>query len=103
MKIFAKDISEKNEFKYDWHSFKMVEDYGNHIYLFHRTGEAPYTGEPLDLGYELVVGVPHKNPDGNTIHRYPKSSEWGMYGWTFKNIHGEPFKRKLEELKRRRT
>ena len=99
-RIARKDISEKKEFKYDGHSFKMVEDYGNHIYLFHRTGESPM-GSFLDLGYELVIGKPHKNPDGKIVYVYPSSSDWGKYGWTFKNLHGKAFLTRLAELKGR--
>lgn len=99
-KIFRTDISQKKSFKSEGHLFEMVEDYGNNIYLYHRTGYETWSGKqtPIDFGYELIVAVPCKNPDGSIIHRYPSSGEWGKYGWTFTNREGKAFKAKLKTL-----
>ena len=100
MNIFATDIRDKKEFKTEGHVLRLVEDYGNNLYLYHRTGTS-CDGNELDLGYELVIAVRHKNPDGSIIYRYPKSSEWGIYGFTFRDRNGKPFQRKLAELRKK--
>lgn len=100
MEIFSKDISEKRTFKSEGHLFEMVKDYGNNVYLYHRTGFETWSGKnnPIDFGYELIYAAPFKNPDGTIVHRYPSSSEWGKYGWTFKCPKGNVFNLTLKAL-----
>ena len=78
----------------------MIKDYGNHIYLYQRTGKKdPTWGEGIaHKGYELVVAKPKKNPDGSIVYAYPSSSDWGKYGFSYISTESKAFKSKLAEL-----
>ena len=40
-----------------------------------------WEGEWRLIGYEIVEPPKVKNPDGTIVHRYPRSEEFGKYGW----------------------
>lgn len=93
MKIFATSIKDRKEFNRAGYHYTCVRaDDRQHIYLYQMTNDTPRTTEL----YELVQAVKDKNPDGSIVYRYPKSEEWGAYGWTIWG-YPEDCKLKIEE------
>lgn len=89
--IFIKDISELKEFDKFGDEFKVVEEFGNHIYLYKRV----FGPSRSFWCYELVKGKKHKNPDKEVVYSYPSSDLWGQYGFT---LYSNTSREKIEDL-----
>lgn len=75
--IYRTDIEDKKEFTFEGDTLKMdyCADPEKHIYVFKR-----FHNDRL-IGYEVVKGRKHTNPDGNVIYLYPCSEEFGSNGY----------------------
>lgn len=94
LEISYQDIRTLKEFKKYGDTFKQVEDFGDNIFLYSRENE----DSKGVYVFELVRGVPLKNPDGSIVYTYPSSSEWGRYGFTFIRPEGRTFEKVLRDL-----
>lgn len=98
--IIYKDISELKEFKKFGDLFKQVESFGDNIYLYSRENVDPNCESIGVYAYELVRGVPHKNPDGQIVISYPGSGLWGAYGKTiWKSTSREALLEEVEKIR----
>lgn len=86
MEIIQKDISEEREFSFAGDTIKLERclDQEKRIYLFSR-----YNAKGRLVGYELVQGVKHKNPDGEYVYIYPSSSQFGHYGYFINKAYAD--------------
>ena len=77
-KIFRKDISEKKEFSFDGDTLKQKYCYDEEkqIWVYER-----YNHSGRLIGYEVVKGIKHINPDGSLVFKYPSSEQFGKYGY----------------------
>lgn len=71
------DIYEDTVFGENLRRVDHCEETG--LYLFGR-----YDKEDGRLmSWELVKGRKDKQPDGSIVLTYPRTSDWGTYGWTY--------------------
>jgi len=80
MEIFSKDISELKETTFHGDILKQKEyskEYNKYLYERYIVRN----GKETLIGYEIVIPVKHKNPDGTIVFVYPSSSDFGKKGW----------------------
>ena len=80
MEVFCKDISGLKETTYqgDILRFKeYVPEYNKYLYERYMVRN----GKETLVGYEIVIPVKYKNPDGSIVRVYPSSSQFGTKGW----------------------
>lgn len=78
MIFFKDDIKDRLEFKKDGDILRQFKSYGDGWWLYKRFNQ--YSNFNF-MGWELVKGVRHKNPDGEIVFVYPSSEQFGMYGF----------------------
>lgn len=80
MRLFATDIREKKEFIFQGDLLKFSEYYPqSNRYLYERYFNRD--GKWVLYGYEVVIPVKHRNPDGTISEVYPSSEKFGTHGW----------------------
>lgn len=104
MIVTYKDIKDKKEFNAEDSSFKMLEyceESGRYLYgrYFLKSCRKEKIGTLM--GYEVIIPVKHKNPDGTIVYSYPSSEQFGSKGWFFTPNDTERMRKCLrgEELK----
>lgn len=76
MKIFSTPIEEKKEFTFDGDTLKQCEhNTTTGLWLYER-----YYKDGRLKGYEVVMGVKTKQPDGTIVEVYPSSEQFGTKG-----------------------
>lgn len=79
MEIFSTDISERKGFAFQDDTLKQCEyNEETGLWLYER-----YTPKGRLMGYEMVRGVRKVNPNGEVVHSYPSSEQFGNYGWFY--------------------
>ena len=75
--IYRTDIEDKKEFTFEGDLLQMdyCADPEKHIYVFKR-----FHNNYL-MGYEVIKGKKHTNPDGSVIYVYPSSDDFGKCGY----------------------
>lgn len=79
IEIYLKDVKEQDKFEKFGEEFTKI--FGNdekHIYVFKRVKETELGNK---TNYEVIKGVKFKNPDGSIVYIYPKSQQFGVYGY----------------------
>lgn len=75
MEIYYQPIETQKEFVFNETTFKQCEhNESTGLYLYER-----YKNGRLN-GYEVVVGVKAKQPDGTIVFHYPSASDFGPKG-----------------------
>lgn len=76
MQVYATPIEEKKEFTFCGDILKQREhNETTGLWLYERWSPRGFL-----VGYEVVKGKKHKNPDGTIIFTYPSSEDFGSYG-----------------------
>lgn len=76
--IFATDIKDKKEFKFEGDTLKFEEILPNGFWWYKR-----FNIKGTHNGNEIVIPVNRKQPDGTIVQVYPSTEMFGRYGWYF--------------------
>ena len=96
MKIFSTDIKDKKEFTFDGSKLKFVKyNPKTNRYLYERFFSEDGVGQGRRMGWEIVIPVKKKQPDGTYVETYPSSEQFGKKGWFY------PPRYTLEEMEER--
>ena len=78
MDVFCTDLSEKMEFdRLCYHYKNIYFDDRLHLGIWRMTLKE----DGKFLGYEVVKGVRHKQPDGSFVYYYPGDEDFGINGF----------------------
>ena len=82
--IVRTSIKDKKEFTFDG-SLLRFEAYNpdTNKYLYSRWFGKDSPGYGRQMGWEVVIPVKRKQPDGSIIECYPSSEQFGRYGWFY--------------------
>lgn len=79
MEIIYKPIEERKEFTFCGDTLKQCEhNETTGLWLYER-----FSTKGRLVGYEVVKGKKHKNPDGTEVYTYPSTEEFGSYGLAY--------------------
>lgn len=84
LQIKPTSIKDKKEFTFDGSKLKF-EAYNptTNKYLYSRWFGENSPGYGRQMGWEVVIPVKYKQPDGSIVECYPSSERFGKYGWFY--------------------